>query len=115
MKRAFVVILGLVGALAMAEGSALAQDAKATKAIDIFVKQKCTTCHSLAGRGSKKGPLDDVGGKLTGAQIREWLVDPIAMAAKTQPPPTRKPPMKKKALSAEEIDTLVTYLSTLKG
>jgi hypothetical protein len=37
------------------------------------------------------------------------------MAAKTQPPPTRKPPMKKKPLANEEIETLVAYLSTLKG
>jgi mono/diheme cytochrome c family protein len=114
MKRAFVIILG-GAALLLAPGSALAQDAKATKAIDIFVKQKCTTCHSIAGRGSKKGPLDDVGSKLTPAQIREWLVDPVAMAAKTQPPPTRKPPMKKKPLAPEDIDALVAYLATLKG
>jgi mono/diheme cytochrome c family protein len=105
MKRAFVIILGSVGLLLLA-GSALAQDAKATKAMDVFVKQKCTTCHSIAGRGSKK---------LTAAQIREWLVDPVGMAAKTQPPPTRKPPMKKKPLANEEIETLVAYLSTLKG
>jgi len=114
MKRAFVIILG-AGALVLVAGSALAQDAKATKAMGIFVKQKCTTCHSIAGRGSKKGPLDDVGSKLTAAQIREWLVDPLGVAAKTQPPPTRKPPMKKKPLAPEEIDTLVAYLSTLKG
>jgi mono/diheme cytochrome c family protein len=114
MKRAFVIILG-GAALLLASGSALAQDARATKAMDIFVKQKCTTCHSIGGRGSKKGPLDDVGSKLTPAQIREWLVDPVGMAAKTQPPPTRKPPMKKKPLPPEEIDALVAYLSTLKG
>lgn len=114
MKRALVIILG-GAALLLAAGSARAQDAKAAKAMDIFVKQKCTTCHSIAGRGSKKGPLDDVGSKLTPAQIREWLVDPVAMAAKTQPPPTRKPPMKKKPLAAEDIDALVAYLSTLKG
>ena len=114
MKRAFVIAVG-IGALLLWAGAALAQDAKAARAMDVFVKQKCTTCHSIAGRGSKKGPLDDVGSKLTPAQIREWLVDPVGMAAKTQPPPTRKPPMKKKPLSAEDLDVLVAYLSTLKG
>lgn len=114
MKRAFVIAMG-IGAVVLWAGTALAQDAKAAKAMDVFVKQKCTTCHSIAGRGSKKGPLDDVGSKLTPAQIREWLVDPVGMAAKTQPPPTRKPPMKKKALPAEDLDALVAYLSTLKG
>ena len=114
MKRAFLIVVG-VGALLPWAGSALAQDAKAAKGMDVFVKQKCTTCHSIAGRGSKKGPLDDVGSKLTPVQIREWLVDPVGMAAKTQPPPTRKPPMKKKPLSAEDLEALVTYLSTLKG
>jgi len=114
MKRSFVIVVG-IAALLFCAGTALAQDAKAAKAMDVFTKQKCTTCHSIAGRGSKKGPLDDVGSKLTPAQIREWLVDPVGMAAKTQPPPTRKPPMKKKPLSAEDLDVLVAYLSTLKG
>ena len=108
-------VAALASALLLsAPSGALAQDAK-TKAMEIFVKQKCSQCHSIAGKGSKKGPLDEVGQKLTPAEIKEWIVDPVGMAKKTDPPPKRKPPMKKKVLPSEEVDTLVAYLSTLKG
>jgi hypothetical protein len=88
--------------------------AKADKGMAVFVEQKCTQCHSIADKGNKKGALDDVGGKLTAAQIREWITDPVAMTAKTQPPPTRKPAMKKKAMSAGDVDALVTMLAAMK-
>lgn len=92
-------MLGIMAAAAvLMAGSAAAQDKNKDKAMQIFVAQKCTQCHSIAGKGSKKGALDDVGKKLTAAQIREWLVDPVGTTAKTTPPPTRKPPMKKKAI-----------------
>ena len=106
----------MIAAAALCATAAVsAQAAKPAKGKEIFTAQKCTLCHSIAGAGNKKGPLDDVGTKLTPDQIKAWITDPEGTAAKTTPPPTRKPPMKKKPLSGEEIDTLVVYLSTLKG
>jgi mono/diheme cytochrome c family protein len=101
-----VVVLGL------ATGTATAQDAKVKKGMQIFATQKCSQCHSIAGKGNAKGKMDDVGSKLTSEEIREWIVDPVAMAAKNKK--DRKPPMKKKPLSADEVDAVVAYLSTLK-
>jgi mono/diheme cytochrome c family protein len=113
MKRLFVPSLA-VGALLLLPGSLCAQDVK-EKAMEVFVKQKCTQCHSIAGRGNKKGALDDVGKKLAPADIKAWIVDPAGMAKKTTPPPTRKPVMKKKDLADKDVEALVAYLSTLKG
>jgi hypothetical protein len=101
-------------AVLMMAGSAFAQDKTKDSAMQVFVTQKCTQCHSIAGKGNKKGALDDVGKKLTAAQIREWIVDPVGAAAKTTPPPTRKPPMKKKAIPGSDVDVLVDFLATLK-
>lgn len=110
-----VVISIAITAVALASaGSASAQDPKAEKGMQVFVAQKCTTCHSIAGKGSKKGPLDEVGSKLTTEEIKQWIVDPIGMAAKTTPPPKRKPAMKKKDIPAGDVDALVTLLSALK-
>ena len=95
-------------------GLATAASARADKGMTVFVEQKCTQCHSIADRGNKKGALDDVGGKLTAAQIREWITDPVAMAARTTPPPTRKPAMKKTPMSAGDVDALVGMLAGLK-
>jgi mono/diheme cytochrome c family protein len=97
---------------AVAAGTAVAQDAKVKKGMQVFVTQKCSQCHSIAGKGNAKGKMDDVGSKLTPDEMREWITDPVGMAAKNKK--DRKPPMKKKALSSDDVDALVAYLSTLK-
>jgi mono/diheme cytochrome c family protein len=114
MKRMFSVTLGAATVLIMA-GSAFGQDAGAEKGMRVFVAQKCTKCHSIAGRGNKKGAQDDIGSKLTAEQIRQWITDPVGMAAKTKPAPTRKPAMKKTALSPDDVDALVALLAGLKS
>jgi len=78
----------------------------------LFADQKCTLCHSVAGKGNAKGPLDDVGSKLSAADIRAWITDANAMTAKTGA--TRKPAMKQYTLAKDDVDSLVAYLSSLK-
>jgi mono/diheme cytochrome c family protein len=92
--------------------SAAAQDAKVTKGQQLFVDQKCTLCHSVADKGNKKGPLDDVATKLSADEIRSWITDPKGMTAKTKA--TRKPEMKAFTLAKEDVEALVAYLGTLK-
>ena len=87
-----------------------AQDAK--KGEQLFTEQKCSLCHSIAGKGNTKGPMDDVGRKLKPEEIREWIVDSKGMTAKTKA--ERKPEMKAFTLPKEDVDALVAYLSTLK-
>lgn len=92
-----------------------AQDAAlATKGAAVYTAQKCMTCHSVAGKGSKVSPLDGVGAKLTPADIRNWIVDPVAMTKKANS--TKKPPMPNRyaKLPPADIDALVAYLQTLK-
>ena len=113
MKR-LVRVAVAAGFVLIAASLAYAQDAKAEQGMKVFSEQKCTTCHSIAGKGNKKGALDEVGSKLTPAQIRAWIMDPEGTARKATPPPTRKPPMKKKPLSAGDVDALVALLSGLK-
>jgi len=96
----------------LASGTAAAQDAKVKKGMQVFATQKCSQCHSIAGKGNAKGKMDDVGSKLTPDEMREWITDPVGMAAKNKK--DRKPPMKKKAISSDDVDALVAYLSTLK-
>jgi len=90
---------------------AAAQDLKA-KGERLFVDQKCSLCHSVAGKGNVKGPLDEVGSKDSPADIRAWISDATAMTAKTGA--TRKPAMKQFTLEKDDVDALVAYLTTLK-
>ena len=96
----------------VAVASASAQDA--AKGAKVYADQKCSVCHSIAGKGNAKGPLDDVGTKFTAAEIHEWIVDPKGMTAKHKA--ARKPPMpaKYKALPKADLDNLVAYLASLK-
>ena len=89
----------------------MAQDVKAAGE-RVFAEQKCSLCHSVAGKGNAKGPLDEVGGKLTADEIRAWLVDAKGMTAKTRA--ARKPEMKAYALPKDDVDALVAYLSAMK-
>jgi mono/diheme cytochrome c family protein len=91
---------------------AAAQDAKHGEAV--YAAQKCSMCHAIAGKGKAANPLDGVGAKLSAADIKQWIVDPKGMTAKSGS--TKKPPMPAKyaGLPAADIDALVAYLSSLK-
>ena len=103
-----VVMLGITGAAT----PAMAQDAVA-KGAAVFTAQKCLTCHSLDGKGMAKGPLDDVGSKLTADEIREWIVNPAEMTKKHNA--TRKPPMRAYPnLPKEDLDALVAFMASKK-
>jgi len=92
--------------------SAAAQDTLA--GAKVYADQKCGVCHSIAGKGNAKGPLDGIGSKFTADEIREWIVDPAGMTAKHKA--ARKPPMTAKygSLPKSDLDALVAYLSSLK-
>ena len=107
--RSIVLGLGIcvVGASILA-----AQDATIAKGQQVYADQKCGLCHSIGDKGNKKGPLDDVGSKLTEAEIRGWITDAKGMTAKTKA--TRKPEMKSYNLSKGDLDALVAYMQSLK-
>src|SRR5690242_20722970 len=93
----------------MAAALVLAQD-QAARGEKVYAEQKCSVCHSIAGKGNAKGALDAVGSTLSADDIRAWIVDAKGMTAKTKAP--RKPEMKAYSLPAADVDALVAYLST---
>ena len=101
-----------VALVAGAPGVARSQDA--AKGQQVYAAQKCGVCHAIAGKGGKASPLDGVGAKFSAADIRQWIVEPVAMAKKSSS--TKKPPMPKKydKLPAADIDGLVAYMQSLK-
>lgn len=111
MRR--VVILGglFCMAIALAAHARAEETAKPDAAMDkgkeVYSAQRCQMCHSIAGKGNPKTPLDDVGGKLRPEEIRKYIVSPKEVKAdsKMKAFPDLKP---------EELDALVAYLSSLK-
>jgi mono/diheme cytochrome c family protein len=117
-RRHFIpgwVALGLAATLVWASPVAGAQDAAPIASGEkVYAAQKCSLCHSVAGKGNKKNPLDGVGTKLSADDIRKWITHPDEMSAQTKS--TKKPPMPKKfdKLPAADLDALVAYLHSLK-
>ena len=107
MRR--VIIAGFVCSSFLAVSAAAQDLAKGEK---VYADQKCGLCHSIGDKGNKKGPLDGVGGKLTAAEIRQWMVDAPGMTAKTKS--ERKPAMKSYTLPGGDLDALVAYMASLK-
>jgi|SRR6476660_4828836 len=101
-----------LAALVVFAAAASAQDT--AHGAKVYADQKCSVCHAIGGKGNAKGALDDVGSKLSAAEIHEWIVDPAAATAKAKA--TRKPPMpaKYKTLPKADVDALVAYLASLK-
>jgi mono/diheme cytochrome c family protein len=115
----------LASGMAIAMASATAKDATASAAPastlatmqqtgpQVYEAQKCSLCHSIAGKGNAKGPLDKVGAKYSAADLKLWITSPAEMGKKHNA--TRKPPMKSFAsLAPADVDALVAYLQTLK-
>jgi len=47
----------------------------------LYAEKKCQMCHSIAGVGNKKNPLDGVGSKLKPEEIEKWIQSPKEMKA----------------------------------
>jgi mono/diheme cytochrome c family protein len=94
-------------------GPVVAQGPVVAKGEKLFVEQKCSLCHAVAGKGNKKNPLDGVGKTITADMVKLWLTDPKAAEAKAGKKAV--PPMKSfAALPAADIDALVAYVLSLK-
>jgi mono/diheme cytochrome c family protein len=110
MKRIIGIAIG-IGFFVMST-PASAQD-KVQQGSALFTSQKCALCHSVAGKGNKKGALDDVGSKLKADEIRAWLTTPDVMREKTHA--TRTPAMKDPKLDKDQVDALVAFLAAQKA
>ncbi|OFW45454.1 MAG: hypothetical protein A3J29_00665 [Acidobacteria bacterium RIFCSPLOWO2_12_FULL_67_14b] len=105
------IFAGGIGTSAAQAAPAPAQ--AADKGATVYAAQKCSMCHALDGKGQAKGPLDGVGSKLKGDEMRQWIVNPAEMTAKTKA--LRKPAMRAYPnLPKEDLDALVAFLQSKK-
>jgi mono/diheme cytochrome c family protein len=115
LKTLLMTAAALVTSTMVTSSAVHAQDAALIKkGQEVYTAQKCQICHSIAGKGGKASPLDGVGTKLSGADIRQWITHPTEMTAKAKS--TKKPAMPNKygSLPAADIDALVAYMQSLK-
>jgi len=88
---------------------------------EVYELHECYNCHKIGGKGSvkKRGPvLDNVGSLLTKDDIKKKVFDPGYLYADGFEKEHKKgvmPGKYKELMSEEELDTLASYLSTLKN
>ncbi|HYK91776.1 MAG TPA: cytochrome c [Acidobacteriota bacterium] len=104
MKKAVSLIV--TAAMVLLAGI-VAYSADAAAGKEVYTKEKCQMCHSVAGVGGKMSKLDGVGAKLKTDDLKKWIKTPKAMKADS----------KMKAypnIADKDLDDLVAYLLTLK-
>ncbi len=109
MKKAVALVFVVALVVACGAMAFSAPQANAKKGEEVYAKQNCKLCHSIAKVGNQKNPLDGVGAKLTEDQLKKWVRTPKEMNAKTLM--TAYPAGK---ISDADLADLVAYMLTLK-
>jgi cytochrome c2 len=109
MRKAVSLMVVIVLVMACYLVAFSAPQASVDKGKDVYTKQNCKICHSIAKVGNPKTPLDGVGAKLTEDQLTKWIRTPKDMNPKTlmMAYPASKIP-------DGDLANLVAYLLSLK-
>lgn len=78
----------------------------------VFVAQRCTSCHSVAGEGSPRYPLDGVGARLDRDAIVKWTIGAPELED-VLPANAFRRKQQYGGLPETELEALVSWLETL--
>ncbi len=109
MRKAVVLMVAVAFVTACCMMAFSAPQAGAEKGKEVYAKQNCKLCHSIAGVGNKKNPLDGVGTKLNEDQMKKWVRTPKEMN-----PKSTMTTYAAGKLSDADLADLVAYMMTLK-
>lgn len=103
------LVIGTVLAIGVGVAATWADEGSkppAERGQEVYAAQHCSMCHSIAGKGNPKTPLDDVGGRMSADDLKKYITAPKSVKAdsKMKAYPT---------LPAADLDALVAYLKTL--
>jgi mono/diheme cytochrome c family protein len=78
----------------------------------VYAEQGCSSCHSIAGSGNPRNPLDGVGARRTRAELFEWVTGTGAVADQLSPAVVRRKE-RYRDLSPNDLNAVVAYLASL--
>lgn len=79
----------------------------------VYASLDCASCHSIAGEGSPRSPLDGVGSHLDESGLRAWILGEESVAEELSPRALRAK-QGYRELEPTRLDALVAYLASLK-
>lgn len=78
----------------------------------IFGQQGCASCHSVAGAGNPRYPLDNIGSRMQVDDLREWVTGTGPATNRLSSAVTRRK-QRYRNLPEDDMGSLVLYLSSL--
>lgn len=78
----------------------------------LYAEQGCASCHAIAGDGNPRHPLDEVGGRYTGAELRQWITGAGPASERLSPAVLRRK-QRYQSLRPDEVDSLTAYLTSV--
>jgi mono/diheme cytochrome c family protein len=87
--------------------------ADSARGFAVFSAQGCARCHSVAGEGNARNPLDGVGARRTPEQLRAWTIG-AEVLADSLPPSAYRAKQAFQGIPEAELSHLVAYLSSLR-
>ncbi len=98
---------------AAASPAAPAGDPRVAAGKRVFDAQNCARCHSVAGVGSPRSPLDGVGATLGPVELLHYATGHAAIAEDLSPRVLKEKQVYQ-SLPKEDLDALVAYLQSLR-
>jgi mono/diheme cytochrome c family protein len=111
--RTLLATLTGVAVMASVVGAQALDPKKVEAGQEVYVTQKCSTCHAINGSGGKMASaLGGVGAKLSEGDITKWLTTPAEMEAQlaTKPKASMAGYLKTHKLTDADVDVLVAFL-----
>lgn len=78
----------------------------------VYEAQRCAACHSIAGAGSPRYPLDGVGARLDRSELRKWIVGAPELED-ALPAGAFRRKQRYQELPESELDALVSWLESI--
>jgi mono/diheme cytochrome c family protein len=78
----------------------------------VYDGQGCSMCHSIAGQGNPRNPLDGAGARHDPAALRDWIIGADALGDQMSAR-TRRTKQDYRDLSDADLDALVAYMQSL--
>ena len=78
----------------------------------VYQQQNCARCHSIAGEGNPRNPLDNIGAKHSAEELRDYITgaDRLKLSKRSS-----KLKQQYRLLPADELDALIIYMRSLRS
>lgn len=84
------------------------------RGFEVFEQEGCAGCHSIAGVGNPRYPLDGIGARRAPDSIRSWILG-TGGAQDSLPDAVLRQKIRYREWAPEAVDSLTRFLSGLRG